>query len=313
MQRIHWPQFIRRGFLALMVGFALLGNMVIGPVGTAQAAPTPATGMARTSDNGGYWLVTQDGAIYGYGNARYHGGANGIPHAPIVDMAARSDNGGYWLVASDGAVYGYGAASYYGGANGIPHAPIVGMAARSDNGGYWLVADDGAVYSYGAASYYGGANGGTTQGNAIQPVSGRITGVWTDRCPNYDSDHYGIDIAAPAGTPIVATASGTVTVGSDRDKWDNLIGRGHYVIVRHNNGYTSHYFHLSRFAAGLASGQVKAQGALIGYVGTTGNSTGNHLHFGMQKNGAWMNLSSAYGCGQTITQGQPIRFSFSGI
>jgi murein DD-endopeptidase MepM/ murein hydrolase activator NlpD len=155
---------------------------------------------------------------------------------------------------------------------------------------------------------------GTMQGNAIQPTSGRVTGVMSNRCGSYDADHYGVDLGTGTSTPaIVATASGIVTVGSDRDRNGKLIGRGHYVIVRHNNGYSSHYFHLSRFAAGLASGQAIAKGALIGYVGSTGNSTGNHLHFGMQQNGAWVNLSSAYGCGQTITQGQPIRFSFPGI
>lgn len=149
---------------------------------------------------------------------------------------------------------------------------------------------------------------GTTQGNAIQPTSGRVTGVLSNRCGSYDADHYGVDIGTGTSRPpIVATVAGTVIAKS----YDS--GQGNYVYIQHNNGYVSRYMHLSAFASGLAVGQVKARGALIGYVGSTGNSTGNHLHFEMRQNGGVVNLGSAYTCGQTVTQGQPIRFSFPGI
>ncbi|MDP9383181.1 MAG: M23 family metallopeptidase, partial [Chloroflexota bacterium] len=199
-------------------------------------------------------------------------------------------------------------ARYYGGANTFWHpAPIVDIAATSTNGGYWLVASDGAIYSFGTARYYGGAN--TASGSdAMQPVSGTVTGVLSNRCGSYDADHYGIDIGTGTATPpISATAGGTVIARN----YDS--GQGNYVYIRHNNGYVSRYLHLSKFADGLAVGQVKARGDVIGYVGTTGNSTGNHLHFEMRKDGTVVNMSSAYKCGQTVTRGQPIPFSFPGI
>ncbi len=99
----------------------------------------------------------------------------------------------------------------------------------------------------------------------------------------YSRRHNGTDFAAPYGTPVRATASGIVTARG-RDN-----GRGNYVIVRHGNGYASHYYHLQRFAAGLRAGQRVDQGQVIGTVGSTGLSTGPHLHYGMQHNGRYIN------------------------
>src|SRR5215213_5770012 len=115
---LHQRRLIQRGFLASLIAFALFFSSALVPLIPAQAASTPAVGMARTLDNGGYWIVTQDGAVYAFGNASYLGGANTFAHAaPIVSMAATTTNGGYWLAASDGAVYGFGDAQYKGGAN----------------------------------------------------------------------------------------------------------------------------------------------------------------------------------------------------
>jgi murein DD-endopeptidase MepM/ murein hydrolase activator NlpD len=66
-------------------------------------------------------------------------------------------------------------------------------------------------------------------------------------------------------------------------------GRGNYVSVRHANGFTSHYYHLQRFAAGLRTGQRVEQGQVLGAVGSTGLSTGPHLHYGLLKNGRFLN------------------------
>lgn len=99
----------------------------------------------------------------------------------------------------------------------------------------------------------------------------------------YSRRHNGTDFAAPYGTPVRATASGVVTARG-RDN-----GRGNYVTIRHGNGFTSHYYHLQRFAAGLRSGQRVEQGQVIGTVGSTGLSTGPHLHYGMLQNGRYLN------------------------
>ena len=85
--------------------------------------------------------------------------------------------------------------------------------------------------------------------------------------------HEGIDMAAPAGTPIMASASGTVVEAGFQGS------AGNHVIILHSNGLYSYYMHMSSMAASVGS-EVSA-GEVIGYVGTTGNSTGNHLHFGI--------------------------------
>jgi murein DD-endopeptidase MepM/ murein hydrolase activator NlpD len=98
----------------------------------------------------------------------------------------------------------------------------------------------------------------------------------------FSRQHNGTDFGAPAGTPVRATASGTVkAVGRDN-------GRGRYVIIRHGNGFVTHYYHLSSFARGLRSGQRVSQGQLIGAVGSSGLSTGPHLHYGLQQNGRYL-------------------------
>jgi len=99
----------------------------------------------------------------------------------------------------------------------------------------------------------------------------------------YSRRHNGTDFAAPYGTSVRATAAGVVTARG-RDN-----GRGNYVSVRHGNGFASHYYHLQRFAAGLRAGQRVEQGQVIGSVGSTGLSTGPHLHYGLLQNGRYLN------------------------
>jgi len=91
--------------------------------------------------------------------------------------------------------------------------------------------------------------------------------------------HTGVDLAAPAGTPIYAGGDGTITYY----KWQS--GYGNKVEIQHVNGYETAYGHLSRFADGLREGSQVRQGQVIGYVGTTGQSTGNHLHYEILING----------------------------
>ena len=92
--------------------------------------------------------------------------------------------------------------------------------------------------------------------------------------------HLAIDYAAPTGTPISTIGDGTVIyVG-----WANN-GYGNYIKIRHPNNYISAYGHFSRFAKGLKKGQKVKQGEIIGYVGSTGLSTGPHLDFSISKNG----------------------------
>lgn len=107
------------------------------------------------------------------------------------------------------------------------------------------------------------------------PTSGTLTSPYGWR---WGRMHEGIDIAAPAGTPIVAAASGVVIHAG----W--MGGYGNLVVIDHGGGIATAYGHQSSIAVGVGS-QV-SQGQLIGYVGSTGHSTGNHLHFEIRINGS---------------------------
>src|SRR5690606_30034123 len=90
--------------------------------------------------------------------------------------------------------------------------------------------------------------------------------------------HKGVDYAAPSGTPIHATADGVV----DFRGWQN--GYGNTIVLKHHNGISTLYAHQSRFENGLKKGDSVRQGQLIGYVGSTGWSTGPHLHYEFRVN-----------------------------
>ena len=100
-----------------------------------------------------------------------------------------------------------------------------------------------------------------------------FTGEW--------SYHSGTDIAVPQGTPIIAAADGTVTIANGTDPWGGSYG--YHVKIDHGGGMETLYAHCS--AITVTAGQRVQQGEVIGYVGSTGNSTGNHLHFEVWMNG----------------------------
>jgi murein DD-endopeptidase MepM/ murein hydrolase activator NlpD len=85
--------------------------------------------------------------------------------------------------------------------------------------------------------------------------------------------HTGVDFGAPTGTRVKATGDATVKFAGRKGGYGNL------VILRHNNGYETNYAHLSAFASGIRSGRAVNQGQVIAYVGSTGASTGPHLHY----------------------------------
>ena len=95
----------------------------------------------------------------------------------------------------------------------------------------------------------------------------------------YNKMHRGTDFAAPSGTPIMASGSGTVT----RARWCG--GGGNCVKIKHNSTYETIYAHMKSFAKGIKEGRKVKQGQIIGYVGSTGLSTGPHLHYEVVVNG----------------------------
>jgi len=99
----------------------------------------------------------------------------------------------------------------------------------------------------------------------------------------FNKMHRGTDFAAPSGTPIMASGSGTVT----RARWCG--GGGNCVKIKHNSTYETIYAHMKSFAKGIKEGRKVKQGQIIGYVGSTGLSTGPHLHYEVVVNGKKVN------------------------
>ena len=99
----------------------------------------------------------------------------------------------------------------------------------------------------------------------------------------YNKMHRGTDFAAPSGTPIMASGSGTIT----RARWCG--GGGNCVKIKHNSTYETIYAHMKAFAKGIKEGKKVKQGQIIGFVGSTGMSTGPHLHYEVLVNGKKVN------------------------
>lgn len=115
----------------------------------------------------------------------------------------------------------------------------------------------------------------------VRPVSGVISSRFGVRSSVRSSAHTGLDIATSTGTPISAAASGTVTFSGWKGSYGNLI------VITHSNGVQTYYGHCSKLYASV--GQSVSQGQTIAAVGSTGNSTGPHLHFEVRVNGVAYN------------------------
>jgi murein DD-endopeptidase MepM/ murein hydrolase activator NlpD len=98
----------------------------------------------------------------------------------------------------------------------------------------------------------------------------------------YTKMHTGVDWAAPTGTPIYAAGNGVV----EKADWES--GYGKFVLIRHNNGYETAYGHMTAYARGIEEGKRVRQGQIIGFVGSTGLSTGSHVHFEIRINGRFV-------------------------
>jgi murein DD-endopeptidase MepM/ murein hydrolase activator NlpD len=108
-------------------------------------------------------------------------------------------------------------------------------------------------------------------------------GVRTHPISGYRKMHQGIDFAAGSGTPVVAPADGVVV---EARRWG---GYGNWLRIRHANGLESGYGHLSRYGSGIRAGQRVSQGQVVAYVGSTGASTGPHLHYEIWRGGRRIN------------------------
>jgi murein DD-endopeptidase MepM/ murein hydrolase activator NlpD len=117
--------------------------------------------------------------------------------------------------------------------------------------------------------------------------------------------HAGVDLAAPAGTPIRASADGVVESAGVSNGYGNL------VVLKHWAGYSTAYAHMSRFATGMRKGEKIKQGDIIGYVGSTGWATGPHLHYEFRVNNKAIDpLKIKVEQAQMLTASELSRFNF---
>ena len=143
-----------------------------------------------------------------------------------------------------------------GGSNGGSGGGSGGSSGGAVNSSGWLVP---CAYTYVSSPF----------GDRDAPTAGAST------------NHQGVDLAAPAGTPIYASRTGIVTAATYGK------AAGYYVSINHGDGFSSIYMHMTNFV--VSKGQAVSAGQVIGYVGSTGVSTGNHLHFGISYNGTYVN------------------------
>jgi len=166
-----------------------------------------------------------------------------------------------------------------GNVSGDPNVLYTALTIRGETKKFYRfrTSDDGVVDFY-------DENGNSAKKFLIRkPMNGGVLrsgfGVRTHPILRYRKMHTGVDWAAPSGTPIVAAGNGIV----EQAKYTS--GYGRYTIIRHANGYATGYAHQSAFAKGIEPGARVRQGQVIGYVGSTGLSTGPHLHYEVIVNG----------------------------
>lgn len=172
---------------------------------------------------------------------------------------------------------------------------------------------DFKLYRYkgrdGNVAYYDQNGGAKKKGLDKKPLAmrnARISSLFGyRRHPVYKDRrfHGGVDYAAPSGTAIYASGAGTIEMA----RYVN--GYGNYIKIRHNSEYETAYGHMSRFASGMRPGVRVKQGQIIGYVGSTGRSTGPHLHFEILRKGQRIDpLKAKVATGNDLTGSQLAEF-----
>ena len=156
------------------------------------------------------------------------------------------------------------------------------FSPRGKTTDYWLFED-----GKGRENFYDAKGKTAKRKLRATPVNGaRLSSSYGSRkhpILGYRKMHTGVDFAAPSGTPILAAGSGTV------ERANRYGGYGNYILIRHTDGYKTAYAHLKNFARGVKSGAYVQQDQVIGYVGTTGRSTGPHLHYEVHHHGKKIN------------------------
>jgi len=156
------------------------------------------------------------------------------------------------------------------------------FSPRGKTAEYYLYAD-----SKNRENYYNAKGKTAKRKLRATPVNGArlSSGFGRRKHPvlGYVKNHKGVDFAAPRGTPVLAAGTGTI------ERANRYGSFGNYIRIRHSDGYKTAYAHLKGFARGIKSGKHVRQDQVIGYVGTTGRSTGPHLHYEVHRYGKAIN------------------------
>ena len=159
------------------------------------------------------------------------------------------------------------------------------FSPRGKTAEYWLFED-----TKGRENFYDASGKTAKRKLRATPINGaRLSSSFGSRrhpILGYRRMHAGVDFAAPRGTPILAAGSGTV------ERANRYGSYGNYIRIRHSDGYKTAYAHLKNFARGVKTGSYVTQDQVIGYVGTTGRSTGPHLHYEVHHHGKKINPRS---------------------
>jgi protocatechuate 3,4-dioxygenase beta subunit len=140
-----------------------------------QAMTSPVVSIARTPTGKGYWILTREGQVYTFGDARFHGTTRASyaavrvrTNAPAVAIMGTPTGRGYWIVTRDGGVFSFGDARFHGSLGGVRLAePIVAAQATATGRGYWLVGEDGGVFTFGDAAFRGSPGGRRLDGDVV--------------------------------------------------------------------------------------------------------------------------------------------------
>jgi hypothetical protein len=138
---------------------------------------TPVVGMASTPSGLGYWLVTQGGHVYPFGDAKTYSAHSGTPSASIVAIVPTADGKGYWLIGDNGIIWRYGDAANYKDKTGL--SGVVSGAATPDGKGYWIATSAGKVYAFGDAKTESAIKG-----------QGAVSGTVSSMAPTLDGKGY---------------------------------------------------------------------------------------------------------------------------
>ncbi len=184
----------------------------------------PVVGVAATATGRGYWLATQNGGVFTFGDAVFQGSLGGKGVTNVSGIAADTAGDGYWLVGSDGGVFAFGGAAFGGSlpGNGVHVSNIVGIAANPAGSGYWLAGKDGSVY----------ALGGAPAATSVSPPVSNVVGIAANpKGPGYWLAGSDGGVFALAGAPFDGSLPGQgVTVSNIASITANPEGHGYWLM-----------------------------------------------------------------------------------